>query len=146
MPCPMVFASTSKWNFKLCFLLAGSCTRFYLQPSKSSHLAIRKDTNALHPLLLKCSSWASRKPDKRLQTCSLSSSIQMTPGTAAPSYSTSVFPFPSQRHLSKWLTAFFFICLKLTFLFLQSCPLPFFWKCSFQLFHISKWQITTYQH
>lgn len=79
--------------------------------------------------------WTSSKIDISLQTCSASFSTQMTQESAASSYSTSTFPFPSQIYLSTRLSQSFFIHIQLLIflLFLQSCPLPFFWKCSFHL-------------
>lgn len=38
----------------------------------------------------------------------------------------------------------FFICTKFLFLFLQSCPLPFFWICRFHLSTLSHIKVTDY--
>lgn len=149
MPCPTVFTSSSKWNFNLSFLLVlGSGPRFYPQPSKSSHLAIRMTQTLLHP---SCWSaplpWAPTKTGISLQTCSLSST-QMTQVTAAPSSSTSAFPLPSQRHLSTWLSQVFSSVYNFFFFpyRVAHCHSPGNAASISQLFHISKWRIITYEY
>lgn len=145
MPCPTVFTSSSKWNFNLCFLLVlGSCPRFYPQPSKSSHLAIRNDTNPFAPLLLKRSTalgtyktwykpanlFSVLYPDDTSDCCSFLQHFCISTSKSETS-----------QHMT--LTGFS-ICLQLLFLSLQSCPLPFSWKCSFHLSTLSHIKVTDY--
>lgn len=85
--------------------------------------------------------WTSSKIDISLQTCSASFSNQMTQKSTVSSYNTSTFPLPSHIYLSTRLTVFFILIQLLIFpLFLQSCPFPFFWKCSFHLLNSFTYQ------
>lgn len=134
----MGFASSSKLNLCLCFLLLpGSCPTVYLQIPASSHLVLRKEDTILSvPLLVMFSTalnfWQNWY--KPVLYPSLPRWHKSAAAAAASSYNSCTFLLGSQIYLSTGLWVLFIHIQLLNFiLFLQSRSLPLFWKCSFHL-------------